>query len=163
MASFEDFDSSFLQGNTEEFVKILSELSSANESQDDEPFVVYLTYLLGANESPGKEDIFRHLVSVGGNLNVTDSRGNTPLSHLAFNNNLHYFKLLVELGADVNFTGEGESPIERAIRSNYSIEVARFILSSPKYIPLPSGVLSGIAKRSGAKSSISLLKELKIK
>lgn len=163
MATFDDLDSSFEEGNTKEFIKIFSNLKSANDSQDDEPLLVYLTRLLGSDESTGKEDIFRHLVSKGGKLDVQDDVGRTPLSNLAFNNNLHYFKLLIELGADINFAGDDEAPIERAIRSNDSIEVAKFILANPKYVPLPTGALSDVAKRSGAKQSIALLKELKIK
>ena len=80
-----------------------------------------------------------------------------------YNNNLHYFKLLVELGANINYDGSGESPIERAIRSNDSIDVVKFIFSNSKYVPLSTGVLSDVARRSNAKKSIALLKELKIK
>jgi len=163
MTTFDDLDSSFEEGKTDDFIKIASKLKTVNDTQNEEPLLVYLTRLLGSDESPGKEDIFKHLVSKGGKLDVHDDSGRTPLSNLAFNNNLHYFKLLVELGADINFASDGEAPIERAIRSNDSIEVAKFILSNSKYIPLSSGFLLDVAKRSGAKKSIALLKELKIK
>lgn len=163
MTTFDDLDSSFEEGKTDDFIKISSKLKSINGTQNEEPLLVYLTRLLGSDESLGKEDIFKYLVSKGGKLDVQDDSGRTPLSNLAFNNNLHYFKLLVELGADINFAGNGEAPIERAIRSNDSIEVAKFIFSNPKYVPLSIGVLSDVAKRSGAKKSIALLKELKIK
>jgi ankyrin repeat protein len=163
MTTFDDLDSSFEDGKTDDFIKISSKLKSINGTQNEEPLLVYLTRLLGSDESPGKEDIFKYLVSKGGKLDVQDDSGRTPLSNFAFNNNLQYFKLLVEFGADINFAGNGEAPIERAIRSNDSIEVAKFILSNPKYITQTSGFLSDVAKRSGAKKSISLLKELKIK
>ena len=163
MTNFDDLDSSFEEGKTDDFIKISSKLKSVNDTQNEEPLLVYLTRLLGSDESAGKENIFKHLISKGCKLDVQDDSGRTPLSNLAFNNNLHYFNLLVELGADINFAGDGEAPIERAIRSNDSIEVAKFILSNSKYVPLSSGFLSDVAKRSGAKRSIALLKELKIK
>ena len=163
MSNFDDFDLPFEEGNTLEFIKKISSLNSCNDALDDEPLIVYLTRLLGEDQSTGKEEIFTYLVSNGGNLNVQDSSGRTPLSNLAFNNNLHYFKLLVALGADINFAGDGEAPIERAIRSNDSIEVAKFIFNNDKYVPIAAGGLPNIAKRSGAKKSISLLKELQIK
>jgi ankyrin repeat protein len=163
MTTFDDLVSSFEEGKTVDFIQLSAKLKSVNDTQDGEPLLVYLTRLLGEDESPGKEDIFRHLVSEGAKLDVQDDRGRTPLSNLAFNNNLHYFKLLVELGADINFAGDEGAPIKRAIRSNSSIEVANFIFSNPKYVPLPNGVLSDVAKRSGAKKSTALLKELKIK
>ena len=163
MSSFNKFDIPFEEGSTLEFIGQLSNLNSCNDSEDDEPFIVYLTRLLGEDQSTGKEEIFTYLVSNGGNLNVQDSSGRTPLSNLAFNNNLHYFKLLVALGADINFAGDGEVPIERAIRSNDSIDVAKFIFQNANYIAPAPGILSQVAKRSGAKKSISLLKELQIK
>ena len=163
MTTFDDLDSSFEEGKTEDFIKISSKLKKVNDTQNEEPLLVYLTRLLGSDESSDKEDIFKHLVSKGWKLDVQDDSGRTPLSNLAFNNNLHYFNLLVELGADINFAGDGEAPIERAIRSNDSIEVAKFIFSNPKYVSLPSGSLSDVAKSSGAKKSMALLKDLKIK
>jgi ankyrin repeat protein len=163
MPTFDDLDSSFEEGRTDDFIKISSKLKSVNNSQDGEPLLVYLTRLLASDESPGKEDIFKHLVTKGAKLDVQDDQGKTPISNLAFNNNLHYFKLLVELGANINYDGGGEAPIERAIRSNDSIDVVKFIFSNSKYVPLSTGVLSDVARRSGAKKSIALLKELKIK
>ena len=163
MPTFDDLDESFEKGNNAEFSKIISKFKDINGLQNDEPLLVYLTRILGSDDASGKEEIFKTLVSMGAKLDVKDGREKTPLSNLAFNNNLRYFKLLVELGADINYSGGGESPIERAIRSNDSIEVAKYILTHTSYIPAPTGVLTDVAKRSGAKKSITLLKELKIK
>jgi len=163
MPSFNDLYDLFKSGSCADFIDMVSKFDSVNTAEDDEPLIVYLSRIIGSNQASGKEDIFNHLVTKGVELNVHDDRQRTPLSNLAFNNNLHYFKLLVQLGADINYDGGGEAPIKRAIRSNGSIEVARFIFAHPNYIPLAVGVLGDVAKRSGAKVSIALLKELKIK
>lgn len=163
MPTFDDLDNSFENGNLEEFSSLASKLDSLNMLQDDVPLPVYLTRIMADDTTPGKEEIFKFLVENGTKLDVEDDQGRTPLSNLAFENNLHYFKFLIDLGADINYSGSGQSPIQRAIRSNYSIDVARFIFSHPNYIPVEKGILSETAKSSGAKNSIALLKELNIK
>lgn len=80
MPTFDDLDSSFEEGRTDNFIKISSKLKSVNNSQDGEPLLVYLTRLLASDESPGKEDIFKHLVTKGAKLDVQDDQGKTPIS-----------------------------------------------------------------------------------
>ena len=74
MTTFDDLDSSFEEGNTDEFIKISTNLKSVNDTQDEEPLLVYLTRLLGSDEATGKENIFKYIVSKGGKLDVQDDR-----------------------------------------------------------------------------------------
>ena len=164
MPAFESLYTSFIEGDIVKFKVAISKFKSVDATEEDEPLVVYLTRILGEDQSVGKEEIINFLATAGVNFNVHDSSDRTPLCNLAFNNNLHYFKLLIGLGANINYASNANvTPIEWAIRSNYSLDVARFIFSNDMYVPPKLGVLANVAKRSGAKNSVALLKELKIK
>ena len=93
--------------------------------------------------------------------------GRTPLSDLAFSNNLHYLKLLLGLGADVNYCpgDDGYRAIDQALRSNYSLDCARYLLALPEIQKNKSDCkrFVEVAKASGAKNSLALLKELGLK
>ena len=167
MTNFDAVISSFEENNLEKFKSAIAEIKSINEDEDEDGcLVIHLIQTLAGQQAPGKEDLFKALVSSGCNLNVMNKMGRSPLNWLAFQNNLHYFQLLVELGADINF-GYGymgyESPIGMAIRSNSSLEVAKFLFSHSEFKMPKAGDLMNIAKKSGAKNSLALLKDLKIK
>lgn len=172
MAKFEKFDDVFYAGDTAEFKKLLSKLKSPNEKEDDEPFVVYLARILAGDESPDKEDIFKVLVDAGCDLNAaenTEYDARTALCHLAFNNNLHYLKYLISLGADINQqpnnNEDGQRAIHFAIKTDDSIECAEYLLKQKNIdlTPWRGRTLDKVAKESGAKKSLELLKKLGVK
>lgn len=170
MAKFEKFDDSFYAGDTAEFKKLLVKLKSPDEKEDDEPFIVYLARILGSDDSPGKEDIFNLLKDAGCNFDVaedSDYSARSALCHFAFNNNLHYLKLLISLGADINYqpNEDGERPIHYAIKTDDSIESAEYLLKQKNIdlSPIRGRSLEKFAKESKAKKSLELLKKLGIK
>ena len=169
MAKFEKFDDAFYAGDTAEFKKLLTKLKSPNDKEDGEPFVVYLTRILAGDESPGKEDIFKVLADAGCDLNAaedTEYDARTALCHLAFNNNLHYLKYLISLGADINAqpAEDGQRAIHFAIKSD-DIECSEYLLKQKNIdlTPWMGRTLDKVAKESGAKNSIALLKKLGVK
>jgi len=170
VAKFEKFDDAFYAGDTAEFKKLLTKLKSPNEREDGEPFVVYLTRILAGDETPGKEDIFKFLADAGCDLNAAEDSeydARTALCHLAFNNNLHYLKLLISLGADINAqpSEDSQRAIHFAIKTGDSIECAEYLLKQKNIdlTPWRDRTLDKVAKESGAKKSLELLKKLGVK
>jgi ankyrin repeat protein len=170
VAKFEKFDDAFFSGDTAEFKKLLTKLKSPNEKEDGEPFIVYLARILDVDESPGKEEIFKALVDAGCDLNAAEDdemSARTALFRLAFNNNLHYLKYLISLGADINAqpNEDGQRAIHYAIMTGSSIECAEYLLKQKNIdlTPWRGYTLDKIAKDSGAKKSLELLKKLNIK
>jgi hypothetical protein len=169
MLDFEAFDEPFTQANVARCIELIDEFARTHDDGvngliEDEPLVYYLAYLLKDDETTGREEVFSYLASKGCNLDAAQMSRSNALGQLAFSGNLHYFKVLVDLGANINLAPEqGESPIVRAVRSNYSERVMEYILSHPRFEAPKVGALTEIAKRSGSKNSAAVLKKLKIR
>lgn len=146
------------------FKKLVDGATDVNKAFDGMTILGYLTQIIADDETPGRERFFNYLIDKGANVNVGDNMGRTPLSNLAFSNNLYYLKLLLELGADVNYCPEehGHRAIDQALRSNYSLECAKYLLALPQIQKSKADCerFTEVAKASGAKNSLALLKEL---
>jgi ankyrin repeat protein len=79
----------------------------------------------------GKSDIMRLLLYYGANVNVYDTRRNTPLHFAVSKDHLEAARMLLERGADVNSQNdEGLTPLQRAsqIQQEGKSDVMRLLL-----------------------------------
>lgn len=169
MIDYSKFQDLFEANDFEEFKKEVSKIKDINDQDEEDGFnlMLNLSLVYGNATEMEKFKFFEYLVNCGAKLDVTDAMGRTPLGNFAFEDNVAFTKLMIDLGADVNYRGEDRqvTAVYRAAKSN-AVNTLKYLLGV-NGIDLslkPWGYsISQYAKKGGAKPCIALLKEMGIK
>ena len=106
--------------------KLQDDNSHINASNNRKPAIAQKTALIAAINK-GHVDVVYALLYYDANLNQTDHRGYTALSHAAKSGNLEIVEILVSHGADPKIRSKGgRLPIHKA-RAEKHYEVAEYL------------------------------------
>ena len=100
--------------------------------------VVGLVYVLQAAQC-GNVKIITMLEKAGGQINVTNTSGMTPLAYSAGQGNVKALHILLNKGANVNFCNQdGTTPLHQAASSGNQVQLT----PSVRLLPITHGQLS---------------------
>ena len=109
------------------------------------------------------KSFIEQLLGLGAKINVLDARDRSPLSNAAHEGNYDLVKLLVELGADVNFCSDnGWGPIFHAISCD-QVEIFKYLLNTKSYdksLKANDMSVNKFVKDKKSKRCIAFLKEI---
>lgn len=139
MSKFKSLEEAIFNGKVTDTIDFLWESKDFDQLSDAGKGVHMSALHLFA--SSGWEPAVEVLLELGANINVRDSRGNTPLHNALLRKDRKYnatIELLLDKGADINAQNyEGGTPLHSAL-VNYDYETASLLIDRGADIDIPN-------------------------